>query len=134
MSKFITSVSAIFKPFADLVDNIHTSKEEKLTLGNALQSMQNQLASKVLELEGLLLQAQSNIITAEANGESWLQRNWRPITMLTFLVLIVLDSFGMLAFRLAEDAWDLLKIGLGGYVIGRSAEKIAPVVMQGFKK
>ena len=44
--------------------------------------------------------------------------------MLTFLVLVVCDSFDLLAFRLAEEAWLLLKIGLGGHVVGRSAEKI----------
>jgi len=53
-----------------------------------------------------------------------MQRNWRPITMLTFLVLVVCDSFGLLKFRLSNEAWTLLQIGLGGYVIGRTGEKI----------
>jgi len=44
--------------------------------------------------------------------------------MLTFLVLVVLDAFAVLPNPIAEDMWDLLKIGLGGYVVGRSAEKI----------
>ena len=44
--------------------------------------------------------------------------------MLTFLVLVVCDSFGLLAFRLAAEAWVLLQIGLGGYVVGRTAEKV----------
>jgi hypothetical protein len=57
-----------------------------------------------------------------------MQHNWRPITMLTFLVLIICDSFDLLAFRLADQAWTLLQIRLGGYVIGRSAEKIAPMM------
>ena len=48
--------------------------------------------------------------------------------MLTFLVLVVCDSFGLLAFRLSAEAWTLLQIGLGGYVVGRSAEKIAPTI------
>ena len=53
-----------------------------------------------------------------------MQRNWRPITMLTFLVLVVCDSFGFLKFRLNNEAWLLLQIGLGGYVVGRTGEKI----------
>jgi hypothetical protein len=46
--------------------------------------------------------------------------------MLTFLALVVADTFGLTEFRLADQAWTLLQIGLGGYVVGRSAEKIAP--------
>ena len=80
--------------------------------------------SKVIDYETKLLEAKASIITSEAQGASWMQRNWRPITMLTFLVLVVCDSFGLLAFRLATEAWLLLQIGLGGYVTGRSAEKI----------
>ena len=53
-----------------------------------------------------------------------MQRNWRPITMLTFLALVVCDSFGWLANPLASEAWTLLQIGLGGYVAGRSVEKV----------
>ncbi len=84
-----------------------------------------EIEAKLLEFEGSVLKTQASVIMAEANGQSWLQRSWRPITMLTFLVLVVVDSFGLLPFRLAEEAWGLLKIGLGGYVIGRSAEKVA---------
>lgn len=51
--------------------------------------------------------------------------------MLTFLVLVVLDSFDILANPLSDDAWLLLQIGLGGYVAGRSAEKITKQYMGG---
>lgn len=84
-----------------------------------------ELQSKLLDFEGTVLKVRADIIMTEANGQSWLQRSWRPVTMLTFLVLVVLDSFGVLPFRLSEEAWALLKIGLGGYVIGRSAERVA---------
>lgn len=117
-------ITGIFKPAADLVDNVHTSTEEKMIQQNVLATLQNQVTAKLIELESQKLTAQSKIITAEANGQSWLQRNWRPITMLTFLFLVVMDSFGWLPNRLAGEAWTLLQIGLGGYVIGRSGEKI----------
>jgi hypothetical protein len=117
-------IASIFKPATDLIDNLHTSDEEKQIQANALVSLQNQITGKMLDLDAQLLAAQSQIITAEANGQSWMQRNWRPITMLTFLMLVVFDSFGWLANPLAEQAWTLLQIGLGGYVVGRSGEKI----------
>lgn len=119
-------ISNIIKPATDLVDNLTTTEEEKLELKRKLVEVQNEFQSKVLDYETKLMESQSSIIRAEATSSSWLTKNWRPITMLTFLVLVVCDSFGLLAFRLADQAWTLLQIGLGGYVVGRSAEKIVP--------
>ena len=48
--------------------------------------------------------------------------------MLSFLVLVVLDSLGWLPSPLAPEAWTLLQIGLGGYVAGRSAEKVTALL------
>lgn len=84
-----------------------------------------ELEAQLLTLESDILKVRANVIMSEASGKSWLQRSWRPITMLTFLVLVVLDSFNVLPFRLSVEAWGLLKIGLGGYIIGRSAEGVA---------
>ncbi len=90
--------------------------------------MEMAMSSKFMDYERQLLESKTKIITAEAQGQSVLQRTWRPITMLTFLVLVVCDSFGWLANPLADQAWTLLQIGLGGYVTGRSLEKIAPSI------
>jgi hypothetical protein len=81
-----------------------------------------------MDYEKQLLEAQSSIIKAETQSQSWIACNWRPITMLTFLVLVVCDAFGWLPFRLAGEAWSLLQLGLGGYVVGRSVEKVAPAI------
>lgn len=124
----------IFKPAAELVDNIHTSEEERLKLKNQLVTLQNSMSVKLLDYEKSLMEAQASVIKNEAQGASWLQRNWRPITMITFLVLVVCDVFGFLKFRLADQAWTLLQIGLGGYVIGRSVEKTAPSVVNALTK
>jgi hypothetical protein len=123
--KLLSFVSEIFAPLAQVIDAVHTSTEEKLEAKRKIMETQNALFVQVLDYERAQLEAQSKIITAEAQGQSVLQRNWRPITMLTFLVLVVLDALGQLPFRLAAEAWTLLQIGLGGYVAGRSAEKIA---------
>lgn len=130
MANLFSFLGALVEPVTNLVDEMHTSDEERLRAKQALYALQNQLSLRVLEYEQQLVEAKSKIITAEAQGASWLQRNWRPITMLTFLVLVVLDTLGLTAFRLAPEAWTLLQIGLGGYVIGRSAEKIAPQVTE----
>jgi hypothetical protein len=79
------------------------------------------------------IEASMSVIVAEANSEHWVVASWRPITMLTFTAIIAnnyilypyLSLFWEAAPMLAlpSDLWDLLKIGLGGYVVGRSAEK-----------
>lgn len=128
-------ISSIFKPATDLVDDLITTDDERLEKRNELMTIkqkmmegQNQIQLKILEYESKLLEAQSSIITAEATGKSWLQRNWRPITMVCFLIIVLSDSFSVINIPedRVESIYDLLKIGLGGYVVGRSAEKIAP--------
>lgn len=123
-------ITGLFKPAADLIDNLHTSEEERMQAQTAQMGVQLQIAMRFLQYETDILKAQSSIVLAEAQGggiKSW----WRPITMLVFLFLVVLDSFGWLPFRLADQAWTLLQIGLGGYVVGRSAEKVVPKLLAG---
>lgn len=127
-------LAAVVKPVTHLVDELNTSEEERLQIKAGLFQVQAELASKVMDYEARLLESQAKVVTAEAQGASWLQRNWRPITMLTFLALVVADTFGLTEFRLADEAWTLLQIGLGGYVIGRSAEKIVPKVTEVMRK
>jgi hypothetical protein len=127
-------IGQIFKPAADLIDSLHTSEEEKLTKKAALLELHTSFLVEALEYEQAQLNAKKEIILAEAKSDSWIARNWRPITMLTFLALVVLDQTGMLAFRLASEAWTLLQIGLGGYVVGRSVEKVVPAATKALKK
>ena len=78
-------------------------------------------------------QAGADIVKAEAQSENWLASAWRPITMLTFVALIVARWLGWSAPGITEaevlKLWDIVQLGLGGYVIGRTAEKIVPAVM-----
>ncbi len=122
-------LGGLVRPIIGLVDDLVTTDEERGQIKLKLTELQNAVSSKLIDYETKLMESQSAIIVAEAQGQSWLQRSWRPITMLTFLVLVVCDSFGLLAFRLASEAWLLLQIGLGGYVVGRSAEKIIPKLL-----
>jgi len=128
----LSFIGGLVAPVTKLIDELHTSGEEKGRLVNALTKIENEMSAKVLDYESKLVESRTKIITAEAKGQSWLQRNWRPITMLTFLVLVVCHYAGVLAFPIAPEMWGLLKLGIGGYVIGRSAEKIAPSIMSKF--
>lgn len=130
----ISLISQIFKPATELIDKLHTSEQEKLQQKAALLQIQTDFLIEGLKYEQEQLEQKAAIITAEAKSDSWLARNWRPITMLTFLGLVVLDQTGQLAFRLADEAWLLLQIGLGGYVVGRSVEKVGVPLVKALKK
>ena len=58
--------------------------------------------------------------------------------MLTFGGLIVARWFGWAAPNLSEaeylKLWSIVELGIGGYVIGRSAEKVFPTIAQVLKK
>lgn len=71
------------------------------------------------------------------NRESWLTRNWRPLTMLVFVGLIVARWFGWTAPIGEAEAlklWDIIAVSLGVYTGGRSLEKLAPVVKDMLEK
>lgn len=88
-----------------------------------------------LDYQTAVANAQAGNIQAEAKSESWLASNWRPILMLSFTAIVVVNYlvipiaqwFGVTKppLDLPPDMWALLKIGVGGYIVGRSGEKIA---------
>ena len=126
-------LAKIFTPAAKLIDELVTTDEEKLSLKNELAKIQSEVSVKILEYETRLLEARSDVVRSEATGHSWLQRNWRPILMVLFGLLITLRWLGLLPVipEYAEKAmWDVVKLGIGGYVIGRSVEKAAPNIVK----
>lgn len=126
-------VKGLFSPVKDLISEAITDKDKANELRAALYGIEAQVVSKVIEYEGKLVEAQSSTINSEAKGESWLQRNWRPLTMLTFTGLVVAKWLGLtvdtgITEAVEIELMNLIQIGLGGYVVGRSAEKIVPQV------
>lgn len=103
------------------------------------QADQARLALLELAQKGELqeLTGRAQIVKAEAGSEHWLAACWRPILMLTFGGLIVARWLGWSAPGISEQEvlklWDIVELGLGGYVIGRSAEKIVPTVATALK-
>jgi hypothetical protein len=131
LSTALGFIAEIFTPAAKLVDSLHTSEEEKAKIQLAMSRVQTETALRVLDYEQQLLQARADIVKADAQSQHWLQANWRPITMLTFVGLICLRFFGFNPEGMTEqdyaNLWSLIQIGLGGYVVGRSAEKVMKV-------
>jgi len=113
---------SVIKDLMSGLDKLFTSKEEKIIAENAIKQI---LLQKQLELQRM----QTDVIITEAKG-NWMQRSWRPILMLSFGFIVIYVKFigplfGLPIPPLELEFWELLKIGIGGYVVGRSAEKIA---------
>jgi len=93
-----------------------------------------ELLMKLQQAEMATQQLQAKVISTEAKSEHWITSAWRPITMLVFVAIIAnnyilvpyFKAFGLQVpmLNLTNQMWDLLKIGIGGYIVGRSAEKI----------
>ena len=112
----------VVKEVGKVIDGLFTSDEERLKAKNEVFKV---LQEQQLELQKL----QTEIVLAEANG-NWLQRSWRPILMLAFGFIVIYVKFVAPLFSLPippleNEFWNLLQLGIGGYVVGRSAEKIA---------
>ena len=121
----------VLGPITSLVDKLHTSDDERLEGKAVLLQLQTSLMSQTLDYEKQVAQSQRDIIVAETQANSWLTRSWRPITMLTFVGLIVYSQFtGM---EIPDDRWFVVKLGLGGYVGGRSVEKSVESIVKVLK-
>lgn len=70
----------------------------------------------------------AQVIYAEATSSSWLARNWRPLMMTFFAILVGARWFGYTPPNMSPaeliEVYNLLQIGMGGYIGGRSLEKI----------
>lgn len=129
------------------LDGLITSGEERGKLRYQLAELESKTVSELARLRVEVMRAQADVIKTEATGEEPVQRKWRPWVMLTFAAVIVysivfrdLLMWGFLAAGadvpqlpkvgddVPEGLWILLQIGIGGYIGGRSAEKIAKAV------
>ena len=113
---------SVIKDLLGGLDKLFTSKEEKIKAESIIKQI---LIEKQLELQKM----QTEIILAEAKG-NWLQRSWRPVLMLCFGFIVMYVKFFAPLFgweipELENEFWNLLQLGIGGYVVGRSAEKIS---------
>lgn len=109
------------KSVADAVSGL----VERLTLpAREKKQLEADVLRLLLEREKELVQARTTLLQEEGKG-NWLQRSWRPLVMLTFAAVILIGTFTNISI-LSDTSrfWDLLEIGLGGYVVGRSGEKI----------
>ena len=102
----------ILETVAGVVERLSLSSAEK-------KRLKQELETALLENECQRVEMQARVVGEETRG-NWLQRSWRPVLMLVFAVVILAGMFTDLPV-LADTSrfWDLLEIGLGGYIVGR---------------
>jgi hypothetical protein len=111
------------------IDKIDKS-DEKLDLQLKYKQLLIDIEGTYVTYESKLLEGRSRIVEAEINGGNWLQRNWRPMLMMIcmFIILnnyVLVPYFQIPVVTLDEHIWNLMEMGVGGYVAGRSLEKIS---------
>lgn len=124
-------VPALAPIIGQIVGSLFPDQTEK---AKAEAEAMRQLLAHQSEIES----AAAKIIQTEAASTHWLAANWRPLTMLVFVGLIVARWFGWAAPGLQEaeylKLWSIVEFGLGGYVVGRSVEKVAPSIAAAMKR
>ena len=121
---FSGGAAELVKGVGGVIDNQHTSKEEKLEAEKKIKDM-------IMSYEAQMQKEVSDRWKVDMNSDSWLSKNIRPLVLIFLVVATVLMIFidaGVLAFEV-KDTWvDLLQLVLitviGAYFGGRSLEKV----------
>ena len=122
-SLFSGGAADLVKGVGGVIDNLHTSKEEKLA---AEQKVKELVANYEIEMEKNI----TDRWKADMNSDSWLSKNVRPLVLIFLVdctVLMIFIDAGTISFTVEQKWTDLLQIVLitviGAYFGGRSLEK-----------
>ena len=121
---FSGGAAELVKGVGSVIDNLHTSKEEKLEAERKIKEI---IANHEAEME-------KNITSrweADLKSDSWLSKNVRPLVLIFLIVctmLLIFIDAGALNFEVKSSWVDLLQLVLitviGAYFGGRSLEKV----------
>ena len=121
---FSSGATELVKSVGGVIDNLHTSKEEKL-------EAEKQIKDMIMGYEAEMQKQVTERWKVDMQSDSWLSKNIRPLVLIFLVVSTVLMIFidaGVIAFEV-KDTWvDLLQLVLitviGAYFGGRSLEKV----------
>ena len=122
---------------APLAKILFSTIEKSVPDKDLQEKLKSQLQTQLLQSNTAELQAAAKIIEAEAKA-GWFASSWRPLLMYVLIFILVWNYIlgpvvkiftgAVISFELPGDVWGLLQIGLGGYVVGRSAESVARTI------
>lgn len=124
---FPAILGAVLPVVGKVIDNLFPDPQ-------AAAEAKQKMTQTLLENQQELAQAQATVLKAEAESKWALTSTWRPITMLTFTAIVANNYiiapyinlfFGVdVMLEIPEPMWSLLQIGIGGYIGGRTVEKV----------
>jgi hypothetical protein len=125
MSKLLDILGGgVIKQVGDVLDNLTTSKEEKLLAKQKLEEV-------LLNAEAKAQEQVSRRWEADMKSDNWMSKNIRPLTLAFLTVILVVLSFldGNVGGFVMDEAYKpiyqtLLITVYGAYFAGRSIEKI----------
>jgi len=125
LSKLLSGGAAkLVKSVGGVIDNLHTSKEEKLEAERKIKDL-------VMGYEAEMQKQVTERWKMDMASDSWLSKNIRPLVLIFLVVSTVLLIFidaGIIQFEVKSSWVDLLQLVLitviGAYFGGRSLEKV----------
>ena len=125
LTKILSGGAAdLVKGIGGVVDNLHTSKEEKLEAERKIKDL-------VMGYEAEMQKQVTERWKMDMQSDSWLSKNIRPLVLIFLVVSTVLLIFidaGVINFVVEAKWTDLLQLVLitviGAYFGGRSLEKV----------
>lgn len=121
------NIGAAFGAIRGWLDDRKFSDQERAEVELQLGQAELEAQRSAMDMAARIAAAESAVVVAEAQGGSWLQRNWRPMLMVLFALLVLLMWCGVSSDQLTEELklelMSLIKLGMGGYIAGRSIEK-----------
>ena len=112
----------LIEPVMGVISEFVPDKDKQMAI-------RSKIFTTLLANEADIIKEQASIIRAEANSDSWLTANWRPMVMLFLMGLVGAHWLGFTGPNVTPEQVEamlgIVKVGLGGYVVGRSAEKFA---------
>ncbi len=147
-------VKGVFGDMQEAVEDAAGATELKASIQTQLMTLDYSAFEQEIE-------KRAEIIVAEATGASWLQRNWRPLLMVCFggaivwnYVAVDIATWGFMLLELIirlyrpdfpqlpvpprldipGGFWTLVSLGVSGYVVGRTGEKVAETVADAWTK
>ena len=121
---FSSGANELVKGVGGVIDELHTSKEEKLEAERKIKDM-------IMGYEAEMQKQVTERWKVDMQSDSWLSKNIRPLVLIFLVVSTVLLVFidaGVIAFEVKASWVDLLQLVLitviGAYFGGRSLEKV----------
>ena len=126
-------MSWLTKILGDVTGTVAKVVQDKDLAAKLTAELNKQLLETAADAFRAEVEAQAKVITSEASGGSWLQRNWRPLLMFTFILIIANNYLlapylkllwpGVPTLALPPEMWTMLSLGVSGYITGRTVEK-----------